>query len=239
VPFVDDPSNEDPKFDRARARAALAEIGIGTDDPGAQRRTPGAGPGGADRARRERGRRGRAADRLRHVLRIDRDGFAGSNATRSCGFSPPPCNGSAARNTGRAPRRWRPCSTARLAGGGGTLHGAQVEVTRDEIEVFREFAAVRRGRGARGPVLAVGRIGGRSRADIKGIAFVRWATRAGGRLPEPLRPPTGPRPTRSRAPCRRFSTGDRLVGCPCASARLGVAELRPPQGHFLALLNPH
>jgi tRNA(Ile)-lysidine synthase len=76
------------------------------------------------------------------TLRIDRDGFAEGRTRHAAAPS-----AAALQWVGGAEYRPRAapleaCSTGRLLGGGGTLHGAQVEVTRDEIEVFREFAAV-------------------------------------------------------------------------------------------------
>jgi hypothetical protein len=107
-------------------------------------------------------------------------------------------------------------STAALPGGGHAARragrGAQ---GRDRY--FREFAAVSAEVAAAGSVLRLGRTvddhGPKSRVTRSRAGRRRLAAASRRRCGTgPLRPPT-----RSRAPCLRFSTGDRLVGCPSCS----------------------
>jgi tRNA(Ile)-lysidine synthase len=124
-----------------------------------------------------------------------------------------------------------------LAGGGGTLHGAQVEVTRTEIEVFREYAAVA---GVDVPAEPGHLWDGRWSITCEDVAGMRvralgdagWAA-----LPAP-RPDT-PRHAIARTLPAIFDGPD-LVACPALHHGRGVfAELHMPLGHYVALLNPH
>ena len=180
LPFVDDPSNADPRFDRARARAALAQLGIDAADIAATaRRLARARDALAARARSVAEEVARADDL--GVLRFDRDGFADVERDTQLRLL-------AAGLQWVAGAEYRPRAAPlealldrALAGGGGTLHGAQVEVTRAHIEIFREYAPRSRGwtfrgghRNPLGRALAHpwGRAGGHA-------AFARSATRAG------------------------------------------------------------
>jgi tRNA(Ile)-lysidine synthase len=247
VPFVDDPSNDDPAFARARVRDALAEIDIEV-------------PVLAETARRLARARDALAARAREVaervvtigpygiLRFDRDGFAEVERDTQLRLL-------AAALQWIAGADYRPRAVPlealldrALAGGGGTLHGAQVDVTRDEIVVIREFSAVSSEVAVAGPSsLWDGRwkiygppIKGlqvRALGDDGWRQILRAEQAEGGtRGPEIM-----PRP--SHAVARTLPAvfeGDRLVGfVPCAFGLGYVAEFRPTQGHFLALLNPH
>jgi tRNA(Ile)-lysidine synthase len=236
VPFVDDPSNEDPRFDRARARAALAEIGIDAETLA----------GTAHRLARARealaARAVEVAERLVRtddfgVLRIDRDGFAEVERDTQLRLL-------AAALQWVAGAEYRPRAAPlqalldrALVGGGGTLHGAQVEVTRTEIEVFREYAAVA---GVDVPAEPGHLWDGRWSITCEDVAGMRvralgdagWAA-----LPAP-RPDT-PRHAIARTLPAVFDGPD-LVACPALHHGRGVfAELHMPLGHYVALLNPH
>ncbi|MEX3016495.1 tRNA lysidine(34) synthetase TilS [Gymnodinialimonas hymeniacidonis] len=146
VPYVDDPSNDDPRFDRVKARQALAGLGIeaATFTATAER---------MQRASVALSRR--AADVARDCvtqekcdymptgdLLIDRDRFAEVEADTQLRIL-------AAALQWVSSATYRPRASAlealldrALSGGGGTLHGARVMVTPSKIRVSREYAAV-------------------------------------------------------------------------------------------------
>jgi len=236
LPFVDDPSNADPRFDRARARAALAQLGIDAADIAATaRRLARARDALAARARSVAEEVARADDL--GVLRFDRDGFADVERDTQLRLL-------AAGLQWVAGAEYRPRAAPlealldrALAGGGGTLHGAQVEVTRAHIEIFREYAALA-GLDVPGGIATLW--DGRWRIHGAGLAGMRvralgdagWA-----QLPVPR--PEAPRHAIARTMPAVF-VGERLVACPAAGFGSGVtAELCTPRGHFLAGLNAH
>jgi tRNA(Ile)-lysidine synthase len=187
---------------------------------------PRPGPGGTGARAVEVAERVVRTD-IHGVLRIDRDGFARSNATRSYAFSPPRCNGSAARNTGRAPRRWRPARP----GVGRRWRNAPRRAGRGDagqIEVFREYAAVAKSTCRRAPQLWDGRWK-LDRADVAGMTFARWAMRDGRNFPTPG--PRWPRHAIARA-LPRSSTGTDLVACPVLHHGRGVRRAPPAAGTF-------
>jgi tRNA(Ile)-lysidine synthase len=222
LPFVDDASNADPRFDRARARAALAQLGIGAAEIAATARRLG-------RAREALAARARSvaekvarADHL-GVLRFDRDGFAEVERDTQLRLL-----AAGLQWVGGAEYRPRAASLEALldralAGGGGTLHGGQVEVTRGHIEIFREYAAL---------------AGLEVSADTRTLWDGRWRIHGAGRagvsvralgdagwnqLPDPR--PEAPRHAIARTMPAVFD-GERLVACPCVGFGSGItAEL--------------
>lgn len=144
VPWRDDPSNDDPRYDRARARALLGnlqELGLGAED---LTRT-------AHRlARAREALRARARAVAQEALRpdmpgmvaLDRDIFETTERDTQMRLL-----AAALMWVSGAPYRPRADSLEslldRLLGGGaGTLIGAQAQMHADTCVVFREFAAV-------------------------------------------------------------------------------------------------
>lgn len=236
IPFVDDPSNVDARFGRARARAALEELGIGKADLAATAHR-------LSRAREALAARALSvAERIVQtdalgVVRIARDAFAEVERDTQLRLL-------AAALQFVAGADYRPRAAPlealldrALAGGGGPLHGAQVEVTRTQIEVFREHAAVA------GHHVAAGcgglwdgrwRVHGR---QIEGMTVRALGDDGWRQLPQPR--PDVPRHAIARTMPAVFD-GERLAAFPAIGyGRDVAAELDLPEGHFLALLNPH
>lgn len=249
VPYVDDPSNEDPAFDRVRIRTALSDLGIGAETLAAT----------AQRMARARGAlQARAAEVASRVVRqsvfgtlhIDRDGFAEVERDTQLRLL-----AAALRWISSAPYRPRAAATEALldrvlAGGGGTLHGAQVEVLRDEIDIFREVSAVAGVVTAAGPSSLWDNRWMLYGPEIKGLAIRALGDDGWRQIPQALRDGTGPEtpmaevlPPPRHAIARTLPAifdGDRLVGFRPQRFGLGyVVEFRPPCGHFIATLNPH
>jgi tRNA(Ile)-lysidine synthase len=236
VPFVDDPSNEDERFERVRARQAMAEIGIDTATLAATaHRLARARPALAARAAGVAQTVVRTGDD--GVLRIDRDGFATVERDTQLRLI-----AAALQWVGGAEYRPRASPLEALldralAGGGGTLQGAKVEVTRGQIEVFREFAAIC------GVAVPTGRDNvWDDRWVIHGAPVAGMTVRALGddgwaQLSDLA--PGAPRHGIARTLPAVFD-GDKLIACPALGHGPRVfSELRRSGGHFLALLNPH
>mgnify|MGYP001068658095 FL=1 len=150
IPFVDDPSNDDLRFDRARARAALTHlVDLGLDHEVLAKTAHRLAQSRVALARR-------AADAVQmvvteellgdhatgHVL-LHRDRLAQVERDTQLRLL-----AAVLQWVANAPYRPRIAALGALldrvlAGGGGTLLGAQVMVTRDQIRVFREYAAVK------------------------------------------------------------------------------------------------
>ena len=241
VPFVDDPSNSDPRFDRVRARHAMAALGLA---PEGLARTA------ARMARAARACRARAADIARRIateeqvngaptgdLLIDRDGLAAVERDSQMRLL-----AGGLQWVASAPYRPRAQALEALldrvlAGGGGTLHGVDVTPGAAAIRLSREGAALT---DARKPACA-------------GLVWDgRWHL---GALAEPgliLRPlgPDGwaqrPEKTQVSAPARAayawpaLFRGDRLVTCgPLGLGGADVIGFRPGGGHFAQFLESH
>jgi tRNA(Ile)-lysidine synthase len=241
VPHVDDPSNEDPAFERARIRAALRDLGIGADTLAATAHRM---------ARAREALQARAADVAGRLVRqsvfgtlhIDRDGFAGIERDTQLRLL-----AAALRWISSAPYRPRAAATESLldrvlAGGGGTLHGAQVEVLRDEIDIFREFAAVSAEVATAGPSSIWDGRWTLHGPEIQGFTIRALGDDGWRQIPQALRDGTAPDLPR-HAIARTLPAifdGERLVGFRPQHFGVGyVVEFHPPCGHFLALLNPH
>ena len=143
--WVEDPTNEDPHYDRARIRrlrGLLSEEGMGTE----------ALAGTAQRmARAREALRARAAqvwreigqeDRAAGDILIARDGFAAVERDTQLRIL-----AGALQYVASAPYRPRsePLEALLdrlLSGGGGTLHGCELRVERDHLRLFRECAAL-------------------------------------------------------------------------------------------------
>lgn len=146
LPYVDDPSNDDPRFDRVRVRAALEHLSDLGITPEGLART-------AHRMGRARvalaARAADIADRIQiaepritgHVL-LDRDGFAPVERDTQLRLL-----AAALQLVTGAPYRPRAAALEALldriaGGGGGTLSGAQVHVGATTLRIAREYAAV-------------------------------------------------------------------------------------------------
>ncbi|PWK59394.1 tRNA lysidine(34) synthetase TilS [Roseicyclus mahoneyensis] len=147
LPVVDDPSNDDPRFERVRARQALAILaGLGID----------AATLAATAARMDRARvalAARAASVAGTVVRhdnlatgdlvLDRDSLAGVERDTQLRLL-----AAALQWVGGAVYRPRAAALEGLldrvlGGAGGTLHGVQASVAGDLVHLFREYASVR------------------------------------------------------------------------------------------------
>jgi tRNA(Ile)-lysidine synthase len=241
VPFVDDPSNEDPKFDRVRARAALAEIGIDTSVMAAT----------AQRMARAREALARGQKRWRNGswrrppwhVRIDRDGFAKVERDTQLRLL-----AAALQWVGGAEYRPRAapleaCSTGRWLAGAerSTARRSMSRGTRSSS--FVSSPPFRKRSRWRGPPRC-GTIAGNSTARTsRGWRSAPWGMRAGNRCYRPsetLRPPTvrlknRGRPMRSRARYRRFSTGTSSWGL---SRALSVSTMSPNSARHMDIFLP-
>jgi tRNA(Ile)-lysidine synthase len=147
LPFVDDPSNDDPRFDRVRARRALAALsGLGLTAEGLAETAA-----RMDRARTALAARAasvaqtlvRQDDPATGQLVLDRDGLAALERDTQLRFL-----AAALQWVGGAPYRPRAAALDGLldrilGGAGGTLIGTQVAVAPETLRLFREHAAVR------------------------------------------------------------------------------------------------
>lgn len=240
VPYVDDPSNDDARFDRVRVRNALAGIGIETE---ALAET-------ADRMRRARealeartaavsaelAREGSALSMPTGTVEIDRDQFARIERETQLRL----LARAIAWVTGA---EYRPRASAlevtldrALGGGGSTLQGAQIVVARQTLHVLRELRAVD----------GVNAVAGRERWDgrwhlsgpeidgltVRALGEDGW--RQAGETPE------GAPPHARALSLPAVFDGSKLVAC----AHLGHGpaheiRLSPPHGPFVAGPNPH
>jgi len=241
MPFVDDPSNDDLRFDRVRARQAMAALGLSTDGL-AQTAARMARAAEACRARAaEIARRIVTQDRVNGVptgdLLIDRDALAPVERDSQMRLL-------AAGLQWVASAPYRPRAQALealldrvLGGGGGTLHGVEVIVSAAAIRLAREGAALGDAHYAAHPGL---------------IWDHRWRL---GDMPEDgltLRP-LGPdgwaqRPEKAdiSAPARAAHAwpalfrGERLVACaPLGLGDPGLIGFRPKGGHFAQFFESH
>ena len=238
LPFVDDPSNDDPRFDRVRARralAALADLGLTAD-------------GLADTAARmDRARTALAAraasvaqslvlqdDAATGQLVLDRDALACVERDTQLRLV-----AAALQWVGGAP--YRPRASALeglldrvLGGAGGTLCGAQVAVARHTIRLFREHAAVRDTATPTGPDrLWDGRwrVAGASVAGLETRALGPdgWARMAGK--------PAGAPPFEAALSLPAVFDGDTLIACaPLGHGPAHEATLIRPAASFVAFL---
>jgi tRNA(Ile)-lysidine synthase len=146
LPYAEDPSNEDPRYDRVRMRQAMAMLGLGSAGLAHT----------ADRmARAAEALRARASDVGCRIVKrevvngvqtgdllIDRDDFAAlERDTQMRLLADGLCWVASAQYRPRA-RALEALLDRALAGGGGTLHGVEVFVARRQIRLAREFAAV-------------------------------------------------------------------------------------------------
>jgi tRNA(Ile)-lysidine synthase len=150
IPYVDDPSNDDPRFERVKARRILAELeslGLSAHDL-AQTANRMARAAEALRARARTVAQavlrppGRFAGQFSGHVVFDHDSFAKVERDTQLRLL-------AAALQWVAGDPYRPRAAplealleTALSGGGGTLHGGRVLTQRDTICVFREFAAV-------------------------------------------------------------------------------------------------
>ena len=146
VPYVDDPSNEDPRFDRVKARQALATLGIGTDTLAGTARRLGRASEALSRRAVEVARACVTEDTWEFMptgdLLIARDDFAAVERDTQLRVM-------AAALQWVTSADYRPRASAledlldrALSGGGGTLHGARTIVRGGHIRVCREYVAV-------------------------------------------------------------------------------------------------
>lgn len=231
IPWIEDPSNEDPRFDRVKMRALLDDL-----EP--------LGLGRATLAETA-GRMARAAEALAHRawdaaqgvisfkmgdVVIDRDGFAQIERDTQMRLL-----AGALGYVSSAP--YRPRAQALedlldrlLGGGGGTLHGCQCAAFGADVWVFREYQAVKSKASPVGPAQCWDH-----RWVIYGTDIDGFEVRALG--PEGLaqaadRPDRAP-PHQVLVSQPGIFDGDRLVACRALGfGPAYVAELRPPGGAF-------
>lgn len=241
LPFVDDPSNSDPRFDRVRARQAMAALGL---------EATGLAQTAQRMARASQACRARVAEIARRIvteeevngaptgdLLIDRDGLALVERDSQMRLL-----AGSLQWVASAP--YRPRAQALeglldrvLAGGGGTLHGVDATLTAAAIRLSREARAVSDTQFPAHPGL---------------VWDARWQVQTLPQEDLALRPlgPDGwaqrPENTKVSGPARAayvwpaLFSGDRLVAC----APLGVGATDailfcPRGGHFAQFLESH
>lgn len=232
VPYVDDPSNDDPAFERVRIRQAIETLGL---DRGALADTA------ARMARARRALEARAVDVARDATRaesvgrsysgallIDRDVLADTDRDTQLRLL-----SGALRWVASAPYRPREAALTDLldrllAGGSGTLHGCRAVAEREQIRVAREYAAVK------GVSVPVGALWD-GRWHVHGDEITGLTVRAlgpGGWQQLGERPADAP-PHETAITLPAVFDGDRLIAFrPTSFGPAHVVEFRPSRGAF-------
>jgi len=241
VPYVDDPSNEDPRFERVKARRALAaleDLGV-TVDGLAQtaermRRARGALTARTAQVAHEVVEQGEAQGLPTGDLLFDRDGFANVELDTRLRLL-----AAALQWVSSDPYRPRMAGLQALlerllGGGGGTLHGCEIRVEGHMFRVFRELSALKT---AAHPV-ADGVMFDRrwfvakasiAPGTIRALGEAGWA-----QIPE--KPDDAPPFHAARALPAVFK-GDRLIACPWLNFGPSLAiSLDPPGSAFIRFL---
>ncbi|WP_439136751.1 tRNA lysidine(34) synthetase TilS [Roseicyclus sp.] len=241
TPFVDDPSNDDPRFDRVRARHAIATLGLSVEGLAQT----------ADRmARAAQACRARVADIAGRIvteervnalstgdLLIDRDGLAGVERDSQMRLL-------AAALQWVASSPYRPRAHALeglldrlLAGGGGTLHGVDATPRAAAIRLSRESAALR---DRQIPACAGACWDGRwvvgkaapSGVTLRALGPDGWAQRTESKAFSG--------PARAAYAWPALFRDDHLVACPLLGIGPQTAIIfRPGSGHFAQFLESH
>lgn len=240
IPYVDDPSNEDPRFGRARTRKAMTALGLDVDalaDTAARlARARLALEARVAEVASRIAREGGALGLPTGIAEINRDGLAWVERETQLRLF--------ARAIGwvsGAPYRPRAMALEdaldrALGGAGTTLHGAQIVVGRESIHVVREPAAVARAEA----------VGGEGAWDgrwcLSGDAIDGLGVRALGEegWRQVAEKPPGAPPHALALSLPAVFDNDRLVAC----AHLGHGpaheiRLASPQGPFVAGPDPH
>ncbi|WP_224813854.1 tRNA lysidine(34) synthetase TilS [Hasllibacter sp. MH4015] len=236
VPYVDDPSNDDPRFDRVKARAVLSELGIDTGTL-------------ADTARRmERAGtalRARAAEVARHAVRPELVNGCPTGSLLIERGALGECDRETQMRLLSGALRWVASAPYRpraqgleglldrvLGGGGGTLHGAQVSLNAQDIRVFREYEAVKDLRGA------VGTLWDRRWVlDASDIAALEVAALGPEGWRQIAEKPADTPPHAAALALPAVFDGTRLVACPALGFGSRVeARFRPIADTFTRLL---
>lgn len=238
LPFVDDPSNDDPRFDRVRARralAALADLGLTAQGLAESAKR-------MDRAREALALRATAVartlvlqdDPVTGQLVFDRDRLAAVERDTQLR-----CLAAALQWVGGAP--YRPRASALdglldriLGGAGGTLIGTQVAVGPASLRLFREHAAVRDHVTPTGPDA---RWDGRWRLHgpaVAGLAIRALGPSGWAQLPE--KPDNAP-PFEAALGLPAVFDGDTLIACaPLGFGPAHDCTLLRPAASFVAFL---
>ncbi len=238
VPYVNDPSNEDPRFDRVRVRRALAELGIDAAkiSQTAQRmaRASEALALRASEVARECVQEGKWGHSPIGDLIVDRDAFATVDIETQLRVL-------AAALKWVSSAEYRPRAAPlealldrALSGGGGTLHGARVIVSGAHLRICREYEAVK--------ALSV-------QMDGPTVWDRRWTVISpehDGFSLRALGPdgwqqladkPEGAPPHDAAIALPALFDGARLVACNAIAGRLmDDTNLLPPRGSFIASL---
>lgn len=245
LPYADDPSNDDPRFERARTRAAIAALGLDVDRLAlsAERlaRARVALEARADEVAARIAAEGRSLGQPTGIAEIDRDGLASVERETQLrllaraiawvtgeGYKP---RGAALEDT-----------LDRALGGAGTvLHGAQILVARARILVAREPAA------AAGPVGAAPGAVWDGRWRLDGQAASGLSLRALGEdgWRQIAAKPGGTPPHAAALSLPAIFDGPTLIAAPHLGFRDARAEtapairLAPPGGPFVARSKAH
>lgn len=241
LPFVDDPSNDDPRYDRVRARQAIATLGLSVD---------GLAQTAERMARAAVACRARAADVARKIvieevvndlptgdLLIDRDGLAMVERDTQMRLL-----AGALQWIASSPYRPRAHALEALldrllAGGGGTLHGVEASCAAAAIRLSREGAALR---AVQGPVTPGQVWDGRwvigddlpTGLTARMLGPDGWAQR-----PENM---TLSAPARAAQSWPALFRDDLLVACPPLGVGPRMAiRFAPKSGHFAQFLESH
>lgn len=239
--FVDDPTNSDPRFDRVRARQAMAALGLRAD---------GLARTATRMARAAAACRARAADLARTIvteeqingaptgdLLFDRDALALVERDSQMRLL-------AGGLQWVSSNAYRPRAQALeamldrvLAGGGGTLHGVDLTVSGATIRLSREVAALT---DAQSPACAGLIWDGRWHlGDLVQTGLILRPLGADGWAQRPEKMAVSA-PARAAYAWPGLFAGDRLVACgPLGIGPPGAVFLRPSGGQFAQFLNSH
>lgn len=238
IPFVDDPSNEDPKFERVRIRRLIGQEGLSTETLAATARR-------MARAREALARRAAdVAERLSvtdptapGVVVLDRDGFADIEPDTQLRILAGALQfvASAAYRPREAPLR--DALDRALSGGTATLHGGIVVAQGDRLFIAREHKAVADTISVLGHDDHWDSRWTLSRSPSNGLE-VRALGDAGLRQLSTLPKDHAPRPVLASLPAVFRDVS--LVACPpLGLGESDFAELLPPQDNFPAWLLAH
>lgn len=242
--WVEDPSNDDRRFDRVQAREALAILdtyGLSVEALAATAARMGRARAtlaamaavAAGRVARE----GESNGVPTGELLIDCDGFAAlDRETQMRVFS------AALQWVANDPYRPRALALEglierALSGGGGTLHGCEVLVETDHLRVFREHAAITGATAASdGQMVWDGRwclsAPGGSALKVQALGMLGWR--------QIETPPEDAPPARAAYSLPALFFGSRLVACPALGVGGAVSvEFRPRAATFVASLESH